>query len=265
MTMRRLGRLSWAFQDADPWKHRVMAAESDGVGPRSTHAQTLSRGLTALELLADAPEPMTIAQLAGALGVHRSIAYRLLRTLEEHGLVIRDDAGRAKLGPRVATLARGVSRDLQRAALPELTALANELGLTVFISVLDRDEAITLASVEPRAVSKVIRRSAGARHPIHRGAPGLAMQLQLSATEVDVLRSRGLAFSPAALTRASADGYAVSHGEVVPGLSSIAVPLELRGQAPAALAVLRVASPADPDYLARRLRAAAHAIAAELR
>ena len=60
-------------------------------GPAS---QTLSRGIRILEVLADAREPLMIDQVADRLGVHRSIAYRLLRTLEDHGLVTRDAGGR---------------------------------------------------------------------------------------------------------------------------------------------------------------------------
>src|SRR5690554_7994494 len=94
------------------------------------HSQTLSRGIRVLETLAEASSPMMIADVATALGVHRSIAYRIVRTLEDHGLIARDTSGALSLGPRMAALARGVSRDLQAAALPELTAVANKLGMT---------------------------------------------------------------------------------------------------------------------------------------
>ena len=65
--------------------------------------------------------------------MHRSVAYRLLRTLEDHGLVTRDAAGRIQLGARMAALAAGVAHDLQAEALPELTAVANDLGMTCFL------------------------------------------------------------------------------------------------------------------------------------
>ena len=50
-------------------------------------SQTLSRGIRILEILADAREPLSIDEIARRLDVHRSVAYRLLRTLEDHGLV----------------------------------------------------------------------------------------------------------------------------------------------------------------------------------
>ena len=108
--------------------------------------------------------------------MHRSVAYRLLRTLEDHGLVdARRGAGASQLGARMAALAAGVAHDLQAEALPELTAVANELGMTCFLVVLDHDECVTLVSVEPRhAVASVAQRP-GTRHPVTVGAPGKAI------------------------------------------------------------------------------------------
>ena len=107
----------------------------------AVHSQTLSRGVRMLEILAEAAGPLSIADLAAQLGVHRSIAYRILRTLEDHRMVVRDAAGAVTLGPQLAALARGVSRDLQAAALPELTAVASDLSMTAFLVVLDGTSA----------------------------------------------------------------------------------------------------------------------------
>ena len=45
-------------------------------------SQTLSRGIRLLEELAAARAALSIDDLAGRVGLHRSVAYRLLRTLE---------------------------------------------------------------------------------------------------------------------------------------------------------------------------------------
>ena len=74
---------------------------------QASPSQTLSRGIRALEILAEAQQPLTIAELADAMGVHRSVAYRILRTLEDHSLLVRDDGGRVQPGPGLAVLARG--------------------------------------------------------------------------------------------------------------------------------------------------------------
>lgn len=233
----------------------MATAKARAAAPAS---QTLSRGIRILELLADVREPLAIDEVARRLEVHRSIAYRLVRTLEHHGLITRDSSGRVVLGPRMAALAAGVAHDLQAEALPELTAIANELGMTCFLAVLDRDECITLASVEPRhAVASVAQRP-GARHSILVGAPSKAILSALPEAEWpsgvgDRLR--------ADLAAAARDGYATSHDEVIPTVQAVAVPLRLRGgHRPAAIAVVHVGRGDDPAMIAERLNRSAAAI-----
>lgn len=220
-------------------------------------SQTLSRGIRVLEILADARQPLGIDEIARRLGVHRSVAYRFVRTLEDHGLLARDASGRVELGARMAALAAGVAHDLQAEALPELTAVANELGMTCFLAVLDHDECVTLASVEPRhAVASVAQRP-GTRHPVTVGAPGKAVLSALPESQwpnamSDVLRTQ--------VTDAAARGFATSHDEVIPTLRSVAVPLVMRGRSPVAVAVVYVASAYEPEEIADRLQHSAAAI-----
>lgn len=223
----------------------------------SPASQTLSRGIRILEVLADAHGALSIDELSTHLGVHRSIAYRLLRTLEDHGLVSRDAAGAVSLGARMAALAAGVAHDLQAEALPELTAIANELGMTCFLAVLDGAECITLASVEPRhAVASVAQRP-GARHPVTVGAPGKAILAQAPTADWPSGVSATLA---AEVDTTRARGFATSHDEVIPTVQSVAVPLILRGQRPAAIAVVHVATDLDDAAIAARLRQSAAVI-----
>ncbi|WP_091705022.1 IclR family transcriptional regulator [Microbacterium sp. cf046] len=220
-------------------------------------SQTLSRGIRILEILADAREPLSIDEIGRRLGVHRSVAYRLLRTLEDHGLLTRDGAGRIQLGARMAALAAGVAHDLQAEALPELTAVANDLGTTCFLVVLDHDECVTLVSVEPRhAVASVAQRP-GTRHPVTIGAPGKAILSVLPAGEwpadvSDHLRGE--------VREAAARGFATSHDEVIPSLRSVSVPIVLRGRLPSAIAVVYVASAHGPAEIALRLQRSAAVI-----
>jgi len=236
-------------------RENVRAAVS--AGP----SQTLSRGLTALQIIAEAEKPIGIAEVAARLGLHRSIAYRIVRTLEEHRLVVRTPAGGLVPGTRLAALARAVARDLQSAALPELTAVANELGMTAFVAVLDGDEVIALVSVEPRhAVASVVQRP-GTRHPLHLGAPGTAIQAAMTPEERTDLgddRLRDEAFF------ADFPGYATSHNEVIKGLSSVAVPLRVPGQPAAAIAVVYLDRGTDAAAVGERLSRAAATVSREL-
>lgn len=220
-------------------------------------SQTLSRGIQILEVLSDARGALSIDEIAGELGVHRSIAYRLLRTLEDHGLVSRDASGLVSLGARMAALAAGVANDLQAEALPELTAVANELGMTCFLAVLDGEECITLVSVEPRhAVASVAQRP-GARHSVTVGAPGKAILAQLAEAEWP---AGSFAALHDTVAQSRSAGFATSHDEVIPTVQSVAVPLALRGQRPAAIAVVHVATDRTDAEIAARLQHSATTI-----
>ncbi|WP_104182143.1 IclR family transcriptional regulator [Arthrobacter sp. B0490] len=214
-------------------------------------SQTLSRGIQTLEILAAADGPLTIAEIAAALAVHRSVAYRILRTLEDHSLLSRDGSGRFKLGAGLAVLARSVSRDLQAAALPELTALANQLDMTAFVVIWDRHECVTLTTVEPHHSRGAVVQRPGSRHPVDSGAPGIAIQSAFDEAgwtdacpmvpyRLQAAKARGL-------------GYAESHDEVIAGVSSVAVPLALPEDKPAALAVVYVRSDQDPAAVGAEL------------
>ncbi|WP_431277399.1 IclR family transcriptional regulator [Leifsonia poae] len=219
--------------------------------------QTLARGIRMLEVLAESGEPMTIAGIASQLELHRSIVYRLLRTLEEYSLVVRDPSGAVRLGPRMATLARSVSRDLQSAALPQLTAIANELAMTAFLAVLDRHDVVTLVSVAPANAHVTVAQKPGTRHPLAFGAPGIAIQSVLSEAQWGALPDEHPRHEAAdARTR----GYATSHDEVIPGLASVAVPVAAPNQPVSALAVVYVADGRDVEAIGARLRESAAAI-----
>ncbi|MFI5952496.1 IclR family transcriptional regulator [Cryptosporangium sp. NPDC051539] len=218
-------------------------------------SQTLDRGIRLLEYLVQVGTPAPIADLCAHLGVHRSIVYRLLRTLEDHRLVERDPAGRYRPGTGIAGLARGVRNDLRTAALPQLDALAAELGMTAFVVVRAGDEAVTVTSVEPQDTAAHVAYRPGTRHPVDRGAPGLALLVPDPPSPSDRPE----------LAEARRAGWATSHGEVIRGLSSVAAPVRgPDGRARAALAVVYVDDDVDVERIGRRLTDAAGKVAAAL-
>jgi DNA-binding IclR family transcriptional regulator len=233
---------------------RTAMSADDGAG--APQSQTLDRGIRILELLATTGTPQPVTEIGRALGLHRSIAYRLLRTLEDHQLVERDPLGHYGLGLGVAALARGVRTDLNAAALPRLNALTTELGMTAFLVVRAGDEAVTVTSVEPQDTRAHVTYRPGTRHPVDRGAPGLALLMPEAPDAAD----------RAALREARRTGWASSHGEVIPGIRSIAAPvLGPDGGARGALAVVFVDSNVDAEQTGRAVVTAAAKVAATLR
>lgn len=220
-------------------------------------SQTLSRGIRILEILAASPRALTIDEIASELDVHRSIAYRLMRTLEDHGLTARDSGGLVSLGVKLAALSAGVARDMHNESLPELSAISNELGMTCFLGVLEGDQCVTLASVEPRHAVASMAQRPGASHPVTVGAPGKAILAQLPQDQWPDGVSVPL---QADIALVQERGYATSQDEVIPTVQAVAVPLSLRGQRPAAIAVVFVGGGQEPAHIARRLAQSAAAI-----
>ncbi|WP_072315062.1 IclR family transcriptional regulator [Agrococcus sp. Marseille-P2731] len=236
-------------------------AQREPGGSQTSGSQTLSRGLTALSLLAD-HGTQSIQSLADLLGVHRSVAYRLVRTLEEHRLVVRDAAGMLALGPQLVVLARDVEHDLQSASLPQLQQLADELGMTAFLAVRDGDDAVTLATAVPRGVNASVAQHPGHRHPLALGAPGIALQALLSdAAWRDLGHDEPM---HPEVERVRTRGYAVSANEVIQGITAVGAPVRARGTTDAAVAVVTVGEP-DTVQLGDAVQRTARAIEAELR
>lgn len=189
--------------------------------------QTLERGLTVLEVVAEAGA-CTAADVMARTGFHRSIAYRLLSTLEARGYLRRDGNGRYEIGASVLPVAAAMRTDLQTTARAALAEVAEATGATAFLAIPQGEDAVTLVTVEPPAASTPFSYRPGARHPLTRGAPGLAI----------------LAAGPphpgerAEVTLARELGHVRTTGEVLPGVSSVAVPVHLRDGRVAAACVL---------------------------
>ena len=131
----------------------------------------------------------------------------------------------------------------------------NYVPWNTYTYIADVDEAITLLSIEPTHGHANVAQRPGAKHPISRGAPGYAIEASLDHREHQALLGGAPLSAGAAEVRGR--GYAISNDEVIPGLTSVAVPLRVAGEPPAALAVVCIGLPEDLEALARSMREAA--------
>jgi DNA-binding IclR family transcriptional regulator len=207
-------------------------------------SQTLARGLAALDIIGSVAEPISVAALSQQLNIHRSMGYRLVKTLEQSGFVARNAAGGLMLGSKLAILARGVAKDLLSAATPELAAIAEALEMTAFLVTYDGESAVTLCSAEPKNLETTLGKKPGSRHAIGQGAPGKVIQSLLKPKK----------FPP--------QPFEVSENEVIHGIASVAVPLHLVSGQPAAIAVLYLPHKVNEAGIAKVLTAAANRICA---
>jgi DNA-binding IclR family transcriptional regulator len=174
--------------------------------------QTLARGLRVLLAIADSKHGLTVQQVTGLLGVHRSIAYRLLQTLADFGLAARSREGVYTPGARLATLAEAYLPTLRDVAHPVMRSLADRLQSTISLFVEQGNEAVAVAMVEPTTASHHIAFRPGMRTPLTRGAAGYAILASATAA----------AGEPAAVAVARKQGYARSHGEIEAGAYGVA-------------------------------------------
>ena len=221
----------------------------------SSRSQTLDRGLSALTIIATSKTPLTIHEVATHLGLGRSVTYRIIRTLEDHRLVTRDATGRLTGGTQLVALAGGVKNDMQAAAAPILATLANLLGMTAFLVVSDGNAAVTVLVVEPTSTAAHVAYRPGTRHPLDRGAPGIAL----------LAGDAPRASERVEINEARTSGWAYSESEVIEGMASIAAPvITLNGATQAAVAIVHLVAGLDSSYVAPHVVEAARCLGIEL-
>ncbi len=138
-------------------------------------SQTFDRGLRLLEIIAESRGGLTVGEAAETLGINRTIVYRLLATLEEHGLVRRADGTRYSVGFGVLALAGNIHPSLRHVAHPVLRSLAEKVGATAHLTIVDGAEALAVAVVEPTRTEYHVAYRAGTRHQLEHGAAGRAI------------------------------------------------------------------------------------------
>ena len=185
-----------------------------------TGSQTLARGLTALQMVADSPSGLTVQQLADQVGVHRTIAYRLLSTLAQFRLVAKGEDGRYSPAAGLAVLGASFDRNVRLLSLPTLRTLADELGTTVSLLIAEGDQQVAIAVIVPSHVAYQLSFHEGSRYPLDRGAAGIALLASMPPRPGE----REL------VARARERGWVMTYGEIEPNTYGLAV--AVRRQAP---------------------------------
>jgi DNA-binding IclR family transcriptional regulator len=185
-------------------------------------SQTLARGLNALQLVADAPAGLTVQQVADGIGVHRTIAYRLLTTLAQFRFVAKGEDGRYRPAAGLAVLGASFDRNVRQLTVPTLRALADDLGTTVSLLVAEGDQQVAIAVIVPTQVAYQLAFHEGSRYPLDRGAAGIALLASMPPRPDE----RDL------VVRARNQGWVITHGEIEPNTYGLAVPVHRPAPSP---------------------------------
>ncbi|WP_371674605.1 IclR family transcriptional regulator [Streptomyces sp. NBC_00289] len=212
--------------------------------------QSVDRAVSVLEILARHGEA-GVTEIADELDVHKSTAFRLLGVLENRGLVAQaKDRGKYYLGAGVLRLAgaAAVRLDISQEGVPVCRELADELGETVNIAVLDDDAAVNI--MQARGTASVTAQNwLGRRTPLHATSSGKVLLAHMPPTLREGLLARALPrFTERTITGASVlrgeleavveQGYGLTIEELELGLAAVATPIRAHdGKVIAAISV----------------------------
>lgn len=213
--------------------------------------QAVRRAVELLKAFPPERPERRLADLALAVGLNRTTAYRLLSALQSEGMIERDGPV-YRLGPEIMALgarAAGTGH-LRAAARLELVALAEETGETVTVEVLvgrGRDVLILDEATGRHLVGTVP--SLGTRWPAHATSTGKVLLAHAPdeaiadflSEPLDRLTPRTIV-DPGAfrreLARVREKGHAVTWEEIELGFVAVSVPIRsASGEVVAALSV----------------------------
>ncbi|GAA3646494.1 IclR family transcriptional regulator domain-containing protein [Microbacterium marinilacus] len=209
--------------------------------------QSIERGIEVLLAFGGHDAALSVAAIAGQVGLSRPVVRRILLTFEHLGYA-ESTGGVWRLTPRILELSAGY---FAASSLPEisyryLSDAVGRTGETCSIGVLDGRHVMHVARVEDRRpLPDAVR--IGQRLPAHATALGKVLLADLDDAELDThLAEEPLEphtprtlTDPAALRERIAQvrtrGYDVSLEELHPGMLAVAVPIVVDGSTVGAL------------------------------
>ncbi len=233
-------------------------------------AIAVERALNILEAAAQRRDGLTNAEISRKLGIPKSSASYILRTLEKRGYLRREtETGRYRLGLKILSLGGDAQANLDVAdvALPFMRMLSEKIRMTVHLAVLDQGEAVYIEKVEAPGFFKV-NTWVGRRMFLHSTSVGKCLLAWLPKHEIEnVAKQQGLKKRTpktiTSITRLIAElehvkqsGYAVDDEENSLGARCLGAPIfDSAGNVTAALGVSGTLTQTDEAEMPRILEA----------
>lgn len=205
---------------------------------KPAQVRSVAKAMELIEALLARRAPMTLQELAAAVGYPKSTVHGLLSTLREHAMVSQGADGRYSLGVRLFECGCAVSAlwDVSKVARPYLEQLAAKTNGSSFLSILEGAHVISLDQCTGGAGMQVVP-EVGSRLPLHATSQGKLLLSFLSVSEARkrLLESGMPPYTPHTITDvdeilngmqwARERGYAVEDGEYKIGLRSVSAPV----------------------------------------
>lgn len=251
-----------------------MAGERGGI-------QSLERAAALLDAVARRPEGIGLAELSGAVGLHSSTAFHLVKTLVALGFVRQEaESKRYRIGSRLFGLAAGALDETALLSLgtPVLERLSAATGEAAHLAIRAQAEIVVVARTAATGLLQLADRP-GTR-PAHATAIGKILLAAMAPDDFERLLGTlplprftpDTIVAPDALRReierVRREGVARDDRELDPDVRCIALPVtDFAGRCAAAIGISGPAWRLSPEALEEKtahLRAAAEALSAEL-
>jgi IclR family KDG regulon transcriptional repressor len=201
--------------------------------------QTIEKASEVLALFNREHPEWGVREVAEALGLAKSSAHDLLTSLEQVGLLGKNDDGRYRLGWRLVTLSETLlaTTELRREARPIMEELADQYRETLHLAVLDDTMVVYVDKLEGKQAVRVELTSLGTRLYAHCSALGKVLLAYQPEEDVKrIIKVAGLPrFTPhtitdageleQALAKVRKQGYAIDQEEILPDLCCISAPI----------------------------------------
>jgi DNA-binding IclR family transcriptional regulator len=204
-----------------------------------TPVKSADRTLDVFELLAAEPQGLTVSEISDRLGLARSSAHGLVRTLHSRGYLRENGGRRFHLGARLIQLGLNVvdRLELRAAARGPLERLVSQTHDTALLVVPDQGDLLYVDKVISDARDVRADPRVSSRRPLHCSSLGKALLAAVDdetvlrivevagldpATEFSI-RNRDTLLADLALTRER--GYAIDQQEALIGVWCVGAPV----------------------------------------
>jgi DNA-binding IclR family transcriptional regulator len=219
---------------------------------RGPKGSTIDKTFTLLDAIVESEAPVSVSEMGARFGLPKATVHRICVFLERRGFVQRElDGKRFTIGPHLIDLAHRTARASFKLASRHaiLQALAERIGETCNIGILDRDRIVYIDRVEANWPLTIQFRT-GSAVPLHCTAIGKLFMAHMPADQVEKMLGSApmqrftettLTTIPAVqreLERIRSQGFSIDNEEYLGGVICVAVPiLDPQGRICAALAM----------------------------
>lgn len=228
------------MRSCDCGKERTISGESNKGG-----AQTVDRALQVLKVITAQRKPILLDDISERVQLHKSITYRLVRSLEMAEFVARDPViGGYSVGSALLSLSVAIASriDIRRIVRPALEEIVKQFGETASLHVRSGNVRVCVDTAEgTHPVRRVI--PIGETLPLYAGETGRILLSGLSSGELEqqleAAHSSGMNIASLKKEVASAreQGWIIGIGMRTPEVGSLSIGLRGSSGLAAALTI----------------------------